>query len=664
MYRKLIGLLFLPSIVLSNPFETTLQDEIQWLEEETFVVSASRVKENIKKTPASVTVIDSDMIEKMSAKNFLDLLNTVPGVNISQTYVYMDKIGVRGIQGDFSQKVLILLDGHSLNSDLLNGGALGAYENLPLELIKRIEIIKGPASALYGENAFSALINIITKNVEDIKGSEVALKAGKNNTKQINYLYGNRYENYNIIANFNFLDTDGDSVYLSRDSIGNSGYTDPTKENINAYLSIINNKNGLYFKGNYNSAEDGPNFGILNALNNEDLSKRKSYFTEIGLKKELTKELSLHSRIYYDYYEVKNRWEVYPEGFPLPVYTDGMLGYSYYDSQKYGIENLLTLKKENYKLVSGLSYESQSIKNPSQKMNWDPLTGAPLSSVQDFSDPGRNFISEETRKFWAVYSELLFDINTDIRMNLGARYDHYDDFGGVTNPRLGLTWKLNKNNNIKLMYGEAFRAPTFAELYNKNNPTILGNTNLEPEKVKTFELTLENSSIDDLKSSITIFNSDIEDIITLKNGQYANEGEARTQGIEAQIKYNLTRGSYLITNYTYQKTKNKQTDQELENVPTHMAYMGFNHRINKYFNLYTDIKYLSSQTRSNTDTRKKVDNSTVANLTLSAKNLIKKEMDIKLSIFNLFNEQSYDSGSVIDYPIAGRSYIVELSYKF
>lgn len=663
MFKKILFLCF-PIVLISSQFETTLQDEVEWLNEETTVISASRVKQNINKTPASISVIDEDMIKSKGVKNFLDLLDTVTGINISQTYVYLEKIGVRGIQGSFSGKVLILLDGHSLNNDLLNGGAIGAYKNFPIETIKRIEVVKGPASALYGENAFTALINIITKKSEDINGFISTLKIASHDTKRVNLLYGEDFKEYSITTSIDMLSSDGDSVYVQKDSVGNSGDTNPTVKDMSFYFSYLNKINGVYLKGNYNNIENGPNYGAAHALNDEDLSKRESYFIETGIKKDLKENLALHSRVYYDFYGIENRWEVYPEGYPTSAFTDGMLGYSLYDSLKYGIENLLTLENESFTLVSGLSYETQELKNPSQKMNWNPTNGSPLSSVQDFSDPSTNFISEQDRKFWSVYSELLYDLRDDIRVNLGARYDNYDDFGGVTNPRVGTTWAINENNNLKFMYGEAFRAPTFAELYNKNNPTNLGNKDLDPETVKTYEITLENSTINDLRNSITFFNSDIKDIITLKNSQYANEGKAQTKGVEMEIRYNLNRGSYVLSNYTYQKAKNKDTNQELENIPTHMGYLGMNYRINRYFNLYTDMKYLASQTRSSSDTRSEVDNSIVANTTLHMKDLLSKNIEIKVSVFNLFDEKSYDSGSTIDYPIAYRYYLAELSYKF
>ena len=665
MKKRFLSLIILPTILLSNPFESSLDNEMTWLQEETFVISASRVKENIKKASASITVIEADTINKMGANSIMDVLRTVPGLGISQSNVYIDIINVRGIQTWFSEKILILLDGHSLNVNLLNGGATGAYKELPLEMVKRIEIIRGPASALYGENAFTALINIITKKAKDINGGEVVVKYGTNNTKNINMLFGYESTHSEFTANIGYISSDGDSRYIKSDSIGNSGYTNPTLKSSNAYLSYVHN-NGFYAKGNYNSTEDGPNYGVTYALNDEDLSKKSVYFVEMGYKNNINDWLDLEVRTYYDNYETDNRWELYPEGYTNEyntTYVDGMIAITKYTNIKTGMESLFKVKNENYTIVSGISYEIQKLKDPTQKANYNPVNGEPLTSLEDFSDPDVNFVSEQDRTFWAIYSEVLYDIQKNIRLVAGMRYDHYDDFGGAFNPRAGATWEIDPQNNLKVMYGEAFRAPTFAELYNTNNPALLGNPDLDPETLQTFEINLQNNTLDNLQASFTLFRTKIQDIITSENGQYINKGKVYTYGGEMEMKYRLYRGSYILANYTYQDPED-DNGEELANISNHEAYLALNYRINKTFNLYLDAKYMSAQLRAPDDTREKVESSVISNMTLIAKGLFADATSMKFSVYNMFNEQSFDSSTHYDYPIAKRSYMATFTYKF
>lgn len=653
----------IPAILFGAPLTATLEDEASWLKDETFVISASRVKESINKASASITVIDDDTITKMGANTLLDVLRVVPGLGVSQSNIYADKINVRGIETWFTEKVLILLDGHSLNSDLLNGGAANTFANFPLEHIKRIEIIKGPASALYGENAFTALINIITKEAKEIDGVQISAKTGSDNMKIVNLLLGKTYETMDVTANINYRDTDGYKAYIANDAVGNSGFTHPDSKRLNTDVSI-KHENGFYAKANYNTAEDGSRYGIAHALNDQDKSKREAYFLELGYKHQTNSKSGIDARIYHDSYEYDNKWQVFPSGFPNPIFMNGMLGYVGAKSKKMGAESLFTYKNEGYTVVSGISYEKQMLKDPWQKMNWNPLTGEPLTSIQDFSGPSTNYIDEVDRSFWAIYSELLYDVKDNLRLTAGARYDHYSDFGGVWNPRLGAVWEIDRDNIIKVIYGEAFRAPTFAELYNKNNPALVGNPLLNPEKVKMAELNVKNTSIDNLEVSLTLFNSTIDDLITIGTHTYINQGKTTTKGMETQIKYNLNRGSYVLANYTCQKPKNYFTSHDVENISHHQGYLALNYRINAHLNLYTDARYRGKQTRNFGDTRSEIESAIIANATVLIKDFLSKQISMKFSIYNLLDETTYQSNFPYDYPLPGRSYMAELSYKF
>ncbi len=661
--KKTLLFFSLVTLVAANPFDTTLKEEVLWLKDETFVISASKVKEEIKKTSASVFIIDSETINTMGAQTLLEALRIVPGLDIVQSNIYVNKINVHGIQTFFSEKVLILLDGHSLNSNLLDGGATTAYGNFPLDHVERIEIIKSPSSALYGENAFMALINIITKKAKEIDGTKAGISFGNNNAYMANLLWGESYNDFDIALDLNYRDSDGSKVFVTQDAAGLSGNTHPYSRNLYSNL-FVQHTSGIYFKGNYNYSKDGPHFGAVNVLNDEDATKRKAWFIEAGYRHSLSNILNLDTRIYRDYFEYDSKWRVYPKGLPSPEYTQGMLGYVGIDNIKTGAETFVTFEKDNFTLAAGTSYEFQEIKNPWQKMNWNPLTLEPLTSVQNFSSSDTNYISEHNREFFAFYGELLYDFNDDLRFNTGVRYDHYSDFGGVLNPRLGLSYQLNTNNTVKMIYGEAFKAPTFSELYNINNPVSLGNPDLKPERIKTVELTLQNSSIKNLHMSLNFFKSHINDIIIIVDNTHVNQGEVFTEGIEVQLKQDLYRGSYILANYTYQNPKNNDTHETVADIAKHMGYLSLNYRVNRYFNLYIDAKYRGEQTRPKNDIRGNVDSTITNNAVFLIKDYPLNALQTKLFIDNAFNQSHFDSNTPYDYPLAKRSYGVELSYVF
>ncbi len=647
MHRKLAALLIVPSIVLSNPFETTLQDEIQWLEEETFVVSASRVKENIKKTPASITVIDSDMIEKMGANNILEVLATVPGLGVTQSNIYVKEIESRGIKDWFSQQILFMVDGHSLDANLINGGATWSFSDLKLENIKQIEVIKGPASALYGANAFTGLVNIITKKAEDINGSEVKLKIGSYNTKEVNLLYGEKFEDLSITANINIFKSDGNNVYVP----SKNASTDPYKKQLQTNLKL--NYKDFYLSSLFNKREDGPHFGPAGGITDESKPKNEYFFIETGLKKDINRKLNINIRGYYDLYKFNNYWELFEESYTT---------INKITNEKNGIEAIAAYNlNENYTFLIGSMFEKHKQYDSKTIQNYDGNFNI-LASMTDMSNTSLSFAPKVDRNMKAVYVNNLYDFTENLRFTFGVRYDKYSDFGSNTAPRGGFSWQLNKNNTLKASYGEGFRAPTFEELYN-NSVVISGTSNLKSEKVETYELTYENR-YNKLENSITYFHNFFSDIITNNN---QNADEYITKGIELESKYDLTRGSFIGMNYTYLEAKDDSTNEDLSDVAKHKGNIFFNYRINKYLNSYNHVFLKGKTKRVLGDIRDDVSGYAVFNTVLKVGKLY-KNTEFKLTVNNIFDKKYYDparSGLIEeDYLNNGRNFTFEVKYSF
>ena len=143
-------------------------------------------------------------------------------------------------------------------------------------------------------------------------------------------------------------------------------------------------------------------------------------------------------------------------------------------------------------IVGGITFEEQRVYDNSTKANYMPTStqgvNIPLPSVQDW--PEQYVFPTEKRKVWAVYVEDIWDIMEDLRLTIGGRYDHYSDFGGEISLRVGINGEFARNFNTKFLYGRAFRAPTFDELYNRSK----GNPNLKAETEDSYELSLGATS--------------------------------------------------------------------------------------------------------------------------------------------------------------------------
>ncbi|KZY48864.1 MULTISPECIES: TonB-dependent receptor [unclassified Oleiphilus] len=166
-----------------------LQEEIQWLQAETYVSTATKTLEDIKKSGASVTVITAADLKRMGARNLMDALKRVPGLGVYQTNMGGSTLEIRGLKTDFSEKVLFLINGHANNNNLVNGGALSSYNNFIVDDISRVEIVRGPGSALYGANAFVAVINIITKTAQNTQETTLSAGIGSDQSRKLNASY-------------------------------------------------------------------------------------------------------------------------------------------------------------------------------------------------------------------------------------------------------------------------------------------------------------------------------------------------------------------------------------------------------------------------------------------------------------------------------------------
>ncbi len=643
MNRKIL-ILSLPILLLGNEFETTLQNEINWLEEETFVVSASRIKEALNKTPASVTLIDSDMIEKMDAENLFDVLSTVPGIGITQSNIYIDEIESRGIKDWFSKQILFMIDGHALDANLINGGVTLSFSDIKLETIKQIEIIKGPASALYGANAFTGLVNIITKKASDINGVAFTGKYGSFDTKEANVLFGKQFDELSIMGDINAMDSNGYEVHVKKDAINNAGTTHPYKKQIQTNFKL--GYKDLFINTMFNHREDGPHFGATGAINNDTVTKNDYLFIETGLHADITHQLNINAKMYYDLSTFDNRWG-------LPQYN--LIQCNALKNRKTGIEALATYSvTDTFSTIFGGMYEKHQ--------QFDIKT---RNNNVDVSHTAESFAPIVDREMEATYINTLYDPIPNVRITLGVRYDHYSDFGSNIAPRGGFSWQISKHHSLKAMYGEGFRAPTFAELYS-NHTVINGAIDLNPEKVKTYEITHEYD-YDRLHNKLTYFDNTFTDLIVQDDSNYYNRGASSTRGVEIETKYDLYRGSYLLGNYTYLEAKDDKTDQELSDVASHRGNIMFNYRINRYLNSFTHLLFKGETKRATEDERQNVAAYGILNTTIQVKDYL-KNTEFKLLLNNLTDKQAYDparDGLIYDdYEIARRNFMLEVTYTF
>lgn len=699
----LVALLSIPGNVraqndpFGQPQEKGLEEELEWLQAEKFAITASRVLENVKKSAASITVITDKEIEQMGARHLMDVLQTVPGMS---AWYYLDgiyKVDSRGLMKSTGQHILLMVNSHPLNENFTGG--FPTFDTIMLGNVKQIEIIRGPGSALYGANAFAGVINIITKDADDIDGIQATARGGSYQTQEYNALVGKTFGDLKITLNANYINTDGFESHISQDRqtaldalFGTHASLAPGdaqnwEERYDVTLGL--EYKGLKFEGRYIDGDANRPLSLSNALTEKNSEPWTDSYLRLNYARNLMEGWDISANVYYTVHDMSSDLQQgLPPGAAMPsapagapaVFPEGVLVQLGNKNARTGAEVQSQYKLgETHTLVGGLTYEYMEQYDVTYAANflYTSMQNVviPLPTVQDLSDPDTSYNKNVSRTFMAAFMEDLWDVTDSLRFTLGARYDNYSDFGGSFNPRAGAVWEFKTGYNLKLLYGRAFRAPSFYELYSRNNPSFIGNPDIAPEIINTYEISLGAEVTEALTARLTGFRNSVKDsvdIVTVQQGEFSqrifqNKDELQTQGVELELTYDFGKGTYLGANYTFQDGENVDTGEGFWYNPVHKGNVMANLRLTKYFNWFTNVYFEGMRNRTRGDVRKDPEGFMVVNTTLIAKKFF-EGLEVRASVYNLLDEEyviptSKDSLPV-DFPMPGRSFMVEARYTF
>ncbi len=661
-------------------------DEFLFLHAEQYVSIATRGEEKAGKAPSIVTVITAQEIENLGAKTLTDIMRIVPGFDIIKSATLGRVVmGSRGVR-TADMKIKVLLDGHSLNN-AWDGGTSFFFDDLSLKNVKKIEVIRGPGSALYGANAFLAVINVVTKDAADIDGVEVSSGFGSYDTQEYDILFGKTLYGVDITGSAAYFNTNGLSETIKEDKIAGSpislspGDTDDSRNKLDLNMKLA--YKGLTFTGKYMNKDTEQFVGPSFILVDEGDNFFNYAMADLRYKWEIGDKLTVTPRVYYDQYDQDLLASPLPPGFSsredldgdgdIEQFPEGVLNHGIATNRRIGSDTQFDYNLfDNNTLTFGFSYEWERMDNIQTERNFEqtPLGLVSLGEMQRMPEEG-NWIRESLRQIWAVYIQDKWDISDNLGFTIGIRHDHYSDFEGTTNPRLGFVWSFLDDFTFKALYGQAFRAPNFNELYLINSIGFIGNPDLQPETIRTYELDLHYRFTENLSFGVNYFFNVIRDELRLRvlEGQtpfFANAGGSNIQGIEFETKANLShvwKGAYAFANYTYQDAETK--GDPLPEIPRHKGNVGFNIGITKYLNANISAFISDERIRAQDDAREDSPGYALVNLTLIAKEFF-NDMKIKASLNNLFDKEYDDPVRSIptDIPRPGRTFYIELGYKF
>jgi len=665
---------------------------------------ATGALQKISDAPAVISVITALDIETMGATDLDEVLETIPGLHVTyDKSTYTPIYSMRGVHSAFNPQVLVLINGISIKT-LYVGNRSPVWAGMPVKMIKKVEVIRGPGSAVYGADAFAGIINIITKQGDDINGTVVGARAGSFNSKGAWVIHGKEYGKTNIAFSLEYFNTDGHDGIIKQDAqthLDNLFNTNASlapgsvnlgRGGIDSYLDISHGD--WRFHAGYQGRRDVEvGAGTTGALDDQGryaddrinaalVYNNKTLFENWEIEGKLT---HLNTS-----YRVTENLHLFPKGAIIggQVYPNGFIGNPGIAERQTNLSFSAFYKGltgHTLRFGAGAYYGSLYDVKETKNFGIDPSTGqavSPNSPPIDVSGTPYAFAETGIRKSWFAFAQDAWEINDRFQLTSGIRYDHYSDFGSTINPRLALVWHVTDKFTTKLLYGQAFRAPAFFELYSKNNPVALGNPNLTPEEMAMWELVFNYQVHHDLYTSANFFSYKITDSIqSLPDAKgtstMQNAGVQKGKGVELEVEWkpSLVKRLTLSGNYSYQDAVNDITKTKIANAPRQQLYLKANWKVLSRWNLSTQANWVMNRERVTVtnDPRPTVDDYVTVDLTARYK-VISGKWNTTFSIRNLFDENAFepsegpDTNNVInipyDLPLAGRSAYIEFNYKF
>jgi len=675
--------------------------------DEDYVSIATGTIQPIAKAPAVASVITASQIRAMGARDIDQVLESVPGLHISRDVIgYNPQYLFRGISADFNPQVLMLINGIPI-TNLFQGDRNVVWGGMPVEAISRIEVIRGPGSALYGADAFAGVINIVTKTPKDAEHNSAGVRSGTFGTRDVWFSAAGKKGELGYMGSIEFTKTDGSDALIDSDAQSLLDLITGTAAS-NAPGSVNLERNNIDFRvelgykkmrlraGGQIRDDYGDGAGAAQALNPENKFSSQRFNVDLTYtEEEIFKDTSIEFQAsYYDTSQVvEGNFTLYPAGStgpfldPLgvpifPPFPEGVIGNPeiFERHSRFGVR-MEHSGIEKHHISVGTGYYDGEIDKITESKNFgiNPETGMlilPGDPLVDVSDTPFVFLTEDSRNNSYVFFQDVWLLANDWELTAGLRHDNYSDFGATTNPRLALVWSTSYKLTTKLLYGEAFRAPSFAQTRAINNPLILGNINLEPEEIKSYELAFDYRPSYELTLMTNFFYYDWTNIIQFvpdannSTRTAQNSGEQTGYGMEFEAVWEATENFTLTGNLAIQNSTDETLDVSAAKSPEKQLYLRADWVLPEGWRVNLRGNWVMDRNRLSGDVRPDIDDYVLFDL--SARKIFDNSFELALTVNNLLDEDAREPSPNSDpmpfipndLPLSGRALLGEIRYKF
>jgi len=559
------------------------------------VFTAAKKEQLATEAPSSITVITAEDIRRSGADSIPDVLRQVVGLDVFEPTASQWEVNARGINHALNPRMLVLVDGRTVYHDFY-GGVIWYLLPVVLEDIERIEVVRGPGSALYGANAISGVINIITKSVQAAAGLEATVVRGGDELERTNVVYGNPTASvpYKVTAAVNHVD--------EWDREARSGRV-----------------------------------GKLNLLLEPKVAGRGMLTVAAGLDQGVA-QVPINNNSLVDWHEHAHYLvSSYEHGdYSVRAFWNHNVGrLSRADECRHVTENVLDLEAQasrqwgKHAVIMGAGVRQTVVKSP------------------DFLDQRRR-----SENLQSLFVEDEYRPTSRFTLVGGARYDHTTLLGGRVSPRLSAIYRFDDRRLARLSVGKAFRRPTFVESYLWYAVPVMpgvdyvlhGNHDtLDPEVLTSYELEFRDEVSKRLRLTAEVYRWKLEGFILNEDVSrlettYTNQLDMEATGLELAGEFLLTTRLSGFANATWERVKDPDTEADLDGVPAQKYNAGL--RYNGPRNLQADL-YFHHVATSRWLSKDTSDAYTLVNARLGYA-LHRGDVEVALAVFNLLDDRHHE----------------------
>ncbi len=666
---------------------------------------ASGVEQQVNKAPAVVSVITAAEIKAYGANTVFEALEMVPGLHVVPSSVgnMWPVVTFRGIFANTNPQVLWLIDGKRVSYSIQGG--LNQHIYLPIGNIKKIETIRGPASALLGAEAYAGVINLVT--YDSTEKNEISVRLGSFDQRRIAINAGvelSPFWRFGIQAEHSKRNSDKsrvitadnqtffDSLFGSDASLA-PGALDDHFEQSSVSLKLEHEQWNL--SSHLLELDLPPMVGAGNALTND--SFRKNTILRHVIEYDSADDHSdwrFQPSIQLLRVQSKSKLQLFPDGAVLPIGEDGNInflspvstvefvdGYQGNPSSRYDVLELdipvyhLGFKNHQLRYSLGYRYEKSrqgEVKNFGPGVIDGTQTVIDSSFLTNVSGTNLIYLADLSRNVFHFSVQDIWKINDGLEATLGLRFDDYSDVGSTVTPRATLVWDAADSLTAKFVYGQAFRAPSFMERAARNNPAIIGNSNLDNETLDSFEVSLSYIASRNIWLNINVYRYIAESFIQYipdlgeptRTAQNINRYDG--EGIELEAFWQVSDSLKLDLIYSLQSTENDIDQQQQPFVPRKLMMVKGNWEISDNWQINLAVRGVMDRIREKMDSRPQIEDYWLTNLNLE---YTKGNFRLSGSIKNIFDEDMREPASIRtnindDFPLNERNAFVDVAWKF